>query len=316
MADFFRKKKPMLKSEQYYEQEQESLISKAKKFPIFVGVSVACVIIIFGIVFFTSFSNNALKMFVDSSSQNFDSGSFDYHINADLNGVTYLEYEGQLEFYLPQHQFKSVYHANYEDYEYDAVVYTSKDKAYCGNLYGGKWSIEDYTEKALDFFSFYKSYRKNEFDAGAFVRFTDTTDTFSAVPLEEAASNIAQELSKQSTLENVLHQQLEQTEGGNVVTFTPELEKVFDIVLKHIGSAYTSANEFSQFKERIEQSQQNLENAQTKISYKISKDGYLTDIYIEHEVNGDCYVISVSMSNFSKAEVVIPDGFTTAAGLE
>ncbi len=316
MADFFRKKKPMLKSEQYYEQEQESVFSKVRKFPIFVGISVVCVLLVFAIVFFANYSNNSLKMFVDSTSKNFDSGSFEYSVSAELNSVTYLDYEGQLEFSLGGQSFESLYHAVYEDYEYDAVVYANKGQAYRGNFYGGKWTIEDYTEKALDFFSFYKSYRKNEFDAGAFVRFTDNTDTFSAVQLEQSVNNIAKELSKQSSLENILHQKLETTDKGTTVTFTPELDKVFDVVLKYIGSAYTSANAYSEFKDVVAQSEENLKNAQTKISYTISRDGYMTDLILEHKINGDCYVVKVKMSNFSKAQVDIPQDFMTAANLE
>lgn len=310
-----KNKKPLPRTVRYYEEEPESFATKIAKFPIFVVIALVLVAIIVCTMFFINYNNNVLKMFVDASSQNFDCGGFEYSVTAGINEQTYMDFSGQIEFDLDGQKIQSVYHAAYEDYEYDAVVYGEGATAYRGNYYGGKWSVSSYTDRALDFFDFYRDYRKGDFDAGAMVRFTENNSKFNAEQLQISVEGMIKEFTKSSTLNNVLHAQTITDENGTTIKFTPEMDKVLDIYLEYIGSAYTSANAYSEFKSTIESSKQNFKDTVVVITYTISNEGYLTDITLDYTVNGDAYVIDISMSNFAQTEIEIDDGFFVAAGI-
>ena len=313
---FGKNKKPLPRTVRYYEDEPQSFSSKVAKFPVFVVVALVLVAIIVSSMFLINFSNNAFKMFVSSSSQNFDCGSFDYKVTASINDVPYMDFVGSMEFDLDGQKIESAYHAVYEDYEYDAVVYGKGADAYRGNYYGGKWSVESYTDRALDFFDFYRDYRKGVFDAGAAVRFTETNTKFNAEQLRISVDSMLKEFQKNSTQNQVLHAQTTNDANGTTITFTPEMDKVLDIYLQYIGSAYTSANAYSEFKETIENSKENFTNTDVVLTYTISGDGYLTDITLEYAVNSDKYVIDVDMSNFKQTEAAISEDFFIAAGID
>ncbi|MBR2715917.1 MAG: hypothetical protein IKB73_06920 [Ruminococcus sp.] len=316
MAFFNKKKLKLSKSERLYEPEEESVLSKLTRFNVFVIIAVVAVLAVVLVILAMNFGNNSLKGFVSASSKSFDSGSFDYHIEAGMNDKKMMEYTGSFELDLSEKTMSSCYHAVYEDYEYDAVLLSENEVAYRGNYYGGKWSVEDYTNKALDFYDFYTDYRKYEFDAGAAVRFTEKTKTYSATQLDIAINDIISDLSTRSSMKNILHQQITQSGGNTTITYNVEMDDVFDIIVSHIGSAYTSANEFSSFKERVEKSKANLEKAETVISYTTDSKGHLTEITINYKVDSQEYYINAELSNFSNAKVEIPDGFTEAASLE
>ncbi len=317
MAIFRKNKMPMLKSERYYEPEPETTWEKFSKFPIFVSAGLVIVVVVIALIFFFNSTSNALTAFVSASSKVFDSTSFKYEITASENDKTYMEFEGQMEFDLDNQKMESLYHAQYSDYDYDAVIYAKGADAYRGNYYDKKWIVNSYTDRALDFFDFYRDYRKGDFDAGAAVRFTGTNSKFNAQQLEDSVNQIIKELSTPNGFNEVLHQEvITSADGERSIIFNVELEKFFDIVNKYIGSAYASANEYSDFKEKIEANRENLQNAQTVISYTISKDGYLTDITINHTVNDDTYEIKVSLSDFAKAEVEIPKAFFKEADIK
>lgn len=313
---FGKNKKPLIGSSGYYDEQPQSFKAKVVKFPVFVVVALVLVAIIICSMFFVNFSNNVFKMFSKSSSQNFDCGSFDYNVTASINDVQYMTFDGAMEFDLDGQKLESAYHAVYEGYEYDAVVYGKGADAYRGNYYGGKWSVESYTDRALDFFDFYRDYRKGVFDAGAAVRFTETNSKFNAEQLRLSVEGMLDQFQKTSTLNNVLHAQITDSANGTTVTFLPEMDKVLDIYLQYIGSAYTSANAYGEFKETIENSKQNFSNTDVVLTYTISGDGYLTDITLEYTVNSDKYVIDIEMSNFKQTEAVIAEDFFVAAGID
>lgn len=317
MSMFFNKRKPLLKSERYYEDEPQGFeFNKYLKFSVFVIVALVLVVAIVLSMFAFNYKNNAFVMFNKASSKNFDCGSFSYQISAGMNNETYMAYDGVLEFDLDDRTIESSYHAVYEDYEYDAVTYADGATAYKGNYYGGKWTVENYSERALDFYGFYNDYRKGRFDAGAAVRFTQTNDVFNAYSLKTAVEEILDELTKTSNVNGVLHQQMKTENGETTITFTPELDKVFDIILSYIGPAYTSANAFSEFRDRVQNSSSNLQNADASISYTIDERGYLTYINISYVVENDSYVVEVFMDDFKEAQAEIPESFFTAAGIE
>lgn len=315
MAGFFNRKRNERNIREYYGFEEEKA-PKQLSFSVVVIAALVLVLVIVVSIFSINLSNNSFKKFQRASTKNFESGGFEYTVTAGLNGETYMAYDGALEFDLGSQMLESQYHAVYSDYEYDAVTYAHKAKAYKGNYYSGKWTVEDYTDKALDFFSFYRSYKKGEFEAGAFVRFTDTNDVFRAVQLERSVTAILDELTKPTSMKNMLHQKVETNDDGTVYTFTPEMDEVMAVVTKNIGSAYSSAKEYNKVRERIESSQLKLENANTTVSYTISPNKYLTDVVIDHEVEGNRYRIVIEMKNFGKTEVEVKDGFLSAAGIE
>lgn len=316
MAIFKKNKKPLPRTVRFYEDEPETFVQRMSKFPIFVLVAVVLVVLIVGGMFYINFSNNSLKMFVDASSNNFDCGSFDYKVTASIDGVECQNFDGTMEFDLDNQYFLSSYHAVYSDYEYDAVAYAKGVDAYTGNFYDGQWVVESYTDRALDFFDFYRDYRKGEFDAGAAVRFTGTNTMFNAEHLGNAVDNIAKELSNPSTLNNVLCQSIESGDDYTTITFAPKMDEVCDIIMTHIGSAYTSANAYSEFKTRMNDSKDNLRSVVAVVSYTIDADGYLTDVVIDYTTNGQNFVININMSNFTTAKAQVVDGFYEAAGIK
>lgn len=315
MAGFLNRRKIDKGIDEYYGME-EVKAPKKLKFSMLVIVALVLVFVVIVSIFSINLNNNSFKKFHRASIKNFESSGFEYEVSAGINGENYMSYAGALEFDLRDQILESQYHAVYTDYEYDAVSYAHKSQAYRGNYYGGRWTVEEYTEKALDFFSFYRSYKRGEFDAGALVRFTETNDIFRAVQLRNSTMATIEELSKPTAINNILHQKIQSTENGTVYTFTPDMDEVMAIVTRNVASAYSSAKEYNEVKQRIDESMTNLENAQTTVSYTISLDKYLTDIEIVHIVNGDRYVIEIHMSNFGKTDVEVADGFLTAAGVE
>ena len=315
MAFFLNRRKRDKGIDEYYGMK-DIKAPKKLKFSMLVVIALVLVFAVIGTIFCINLSNNSFKKFHRASVKNFESGSFEYTVSARLNSEAQMSYKGALEFDLNGQFLESQYHAVYSDYEYEAASYARKDQAYRGNYYGGKWTVEEYTEKVLDFFSFYRNYKRNKFDAGALVRFTETNDVFRAVQLKNSTLDTIEELTKPRNMNNMLHQTIENTEDGTVYTFTPNMDEVMEIVTRNIAPAYASAKEYSEIKERIDNSVTNLENAQTTVSYTISRDKYLTDIVIEHIINGDKYEIFIEMSNFGKSEVEISEGFLVAAGLE
>ncbi len=314
--NFSRGKKPLPKIVRMYEPEEESNIERYKSFPVFVGIGALVVfIIVFAIIYFNS-SNNVLKSFVDASSKNFDCSSFSYNVSTKLNGVSQMEYEGDIEFDLNGQILKSVYSADYTEYTYDTVVHCESTQSYRGNYYDGKWIVDSYSDKALDFFDFYRDYRKHEFDAGAALRFTGLNSTFSAQGFDASFDDIVNELTKPKNIDSVLCVQTVTSDKGTTVTMTPQLEQVFDIIVDEIGSAYLSANEYTQFLQTVENSRDNLHSAEAVISYTITADGYLSDILVNYTIGNDTYEINIEMSDFGVAQVDVPDSFYEAAGIE
>lgn len=316
MSIFDRNKKPRLKSESYYEDESENIVKKYLKFPVFVTVALLLVLLIIIIsMFVVNHNNNAFVMFNRASSKAFDSGSFHYSVDAGINGTSYMQYEGDMEFDLNSQVMNSVYHAVYENYEYDSVVYSKGANAYRGNFYGGKWSVDDYSKKTLDFFDFYRDYRKGDFDAGAAVRFADCNDIFNAKQLEESVDNIFSQLSGARNMKTVMGQEISVVDGETTVVFTPQLEEVFAVVVSEVGSAFSSADAYADFKESVENSQEKLSSAQMTISYTIGTEGYLADFSLNFTVDNNTYFIIAELSQFGEAEVVIPQDFLTAANI-
>ncbi len=299
-----------------YEQDSLNFKKRLNKFSVFVIAALLIVTIIIGSMFYVNYKNNSLYMFIDASASAFNSGSFDYHVTASIDSKTYMDYTGQMMFSLDDQTMTSVYHAKYEDYEYDSVIYSKKDFGYSGTYYGGKWTINDYTTTSLDFFDFFRSYNKKEFNAAAFMRFMGNTKTFDAYELETSVNNIFSELSSVGNLSSVMHQDIASEDDNTIVTFKPELDKVFDIIVENIAPAYSSANEYKAFKEMVNNNQENLKNTKCEITYTINADGLLTDVTIDYTVNGKNYVITCELSNFKNAKVTVPDGFFVAADIQ
>ena len=317
MAMFFNRKRPLLKSERYYEDETDvKSIKDFVKFPVFVAVALLLVVVIVVSIFMVNYNNNTFVMFNKASVKNFDCGSFAYDVSATLNDKTVMSYDGAIKFDLNDRQIESVYHAVYEDYEFDAITYAEGASAVCGNYYGGKWTVDDYTDRALDFYGFYNDYRKGKFDASALIRFTQTNNMFSAGQLQTAVESIIDELTKPTNMRGIMHQQVSTVDNVTTVSYSPEMDKLFDVMISHIGPAFTSVNTFTQFKEDVENSKLNLQSTDVLLSYTIDSKGYLTDIFLSYTIDSDTFTVDVHMSDFKEAEVEIPESFYVAAGID
>ncbi len=299
-----------------YGEENENAQPKWLRFSVFVTIALVAVLVIVLLIVIFNLNNGVMRKFSDSSVRNFESGGFDYHVSASINDKTYLDYVGQLEFDIDTQHLETVYHADYNTYEYDSVTYAHGADAFTGSFYGGKWTVEDYTDKALDFFSFYRSYSKGKFDAGAAVRFTGINDKFNAVQLQYSVENIFKELSSTKAVNDILRSETVQTEDGTVVTFTPKSDELLQIVSRNLSSAFTSAKEYEKFEKLLEDNSKSLSKDQTVVSFTISKEKYLTEIHMEHTVDKKCYKIDILMSNFGNAQVEIPKSFITATGTQ
>lgn len=311
-----KNKKPLPKSERYYEDEPEDKLQSHLKFSLFIAIAVIVVLGAITVIFAVNHSNNAFVMFNKASTNNFECGSFSYDVSVGINDETYMKYDGSMEFDLNKQAMKSSYYAMYNDYSYDAVVFGEGVESYRGNFYGGKWSVDDYSEKALDFYDFYRDYRKGNFDAGAMMRFTNTNDTFNAPQLERAFEDIMKELSKGKNMRSVMHQEIVVDDESTTVKFTPDLEEVFYLITSKIGAAFSSADDYSNFKESVELSTNNLANANMVVTYSISGDGYLTQCSLDYKIGDKSYFIDANFSDFGEAKVDIPDDFFTAADIE
>ncbi len=316
MSIFDRNKKPRLKSESYYEEETESRAKQLLKFPVFVCVAFALVVLVIVFIFVVNNNNNSFVLLNKASVKAFDSGSFHYSVDAGINGTSYMQYDGDMEFDLDSQVINSVYHAVYENYEYDAVVCGNGANAYRGNFYKGKWSVDDYSEKMLDFFDFYRDYRKGDFDAGAAVRFTDSNDIFNAQQLEESVNDIFSQLSNTRNMNTVMGQEVRVENGETTVVFTPDIKEILDLVVSEIGSAFSGADAYAEFKESVENSEEKLSSAQMTMSYTVNRDGYLTDLSFNYTVDHNTYFIIAKLSDFSQTEVVVPQDFLTAADID
>lgn len=316
LSIFEKKKKPLLKSERYYEQEEENVNKKYLKFPFFVAVGLILVVAVIVIMFVVNIDNNPLKMFNKASAKLLDCSGFSYEVSAGKNGETYMYYQGAMELDVENQTLESSYHAVYDNYEYDATVYAKGIEAYRGNYFDGKWSVEDYSQKSLDFFDFYRDYRKGDFDAGAALRFTGMNDVFSAPNLEESFEKISKELTSPSGLNKILCSEVRTENDVTVVTFNPNVKELFGVITRNIGSAYASAKAYTEFKESVDYSADNLEKAQLTLSYTIDGNGYLTDILFNYTIGNDNYVIEVHTSDFENADAEISQGFLTAAGID
>lgn len=317
MSMFFNRKKPLLKSERYYEDEPVGIdVKKYLKFSVFVGVALVLVVAVVLTMFAINYKNNTFVMFNKASSKNFDCGSFSYDISVGVNDDEYMKYDGSIEFDLKRRNIASFYHAVYEDYKYDAVTYAQGAKAIRGNYFEGKWTIEDYTDRALDFYAFYNRYKNGKFNAGAATRFTQTNRMFNSNQLRNSVEEIIKELTKPSVVHGVLHQEVLTENNETKVTFKPEMDKVFEVIVDHIGPAYTSANAFTQFKADVENSVLSLQGTDAFVTYTINEKGYLSYVYLGYEVENDNYYIEINMDDFKSAQAEIPESFFTASGIE
>ncbi len=316
MFDFFNRKRRLSKSERMYEEEAQSFTQKYSKFPFFVIAGVVLVLIVVIFILYLNFNSGVLRTFVKSSAKIFESGGFSYHISAGVNENTFMECDGEFELKLENQQMTSLYHATYDEYEYDAVTYSRGTNAYRGNYYGGKWSVEDYADRSLDFFDFYRDYRRGKFDASAVLRFTGTNDKFDALQLSKSIGAILEELSTTKSINKVLHQQTKDVKDGMVITYTPDMAEFMDIIVRNIGSAYSSANAYSQFKTTVENSRENLENTYCEINFTIDNKGYLTGIDFRYQYEGENHFIRFEFSDFGERDIEVPESFLAAADLQ
>ena len=312
MANFIRRKFIPLTDEDF-DNEKAKMQKKITKFSVFVIVALLVVTIIIGSIFYFNYKNNSLRMFVKAASNSFDSGGFAYQVTTSINGETYMEYDGQMKFDHSRQQIISVYDAKYQDYEYKAIVASRDDFAIKGNFYGGKWTVENYTTTALDFFDFYGDFREYKFNAAAATRFLGNTETFNEEQLEQSFNDIVKKLSNPVSINNILHQNIEEKDNTKIVTFKPQMDKVMNIIVDNIAPAYSSAKDYTRFKEMVNEKQQNFKNVNATFMYKINENDCLTDILLNYSVNGDTYTIKVKLDKFGQATPVVPDDFWAAA---
>ena len=317
MFDFYNKRRKLSKSERIYDQEnREKLKKKYLNFSIFVTVGVVMVVTVVALILYMNFENGVLRTFVKSSSKNLESGGFSYHITAGINENTFMECDGEFELELSNQQLTSLYHAKYDGYEYDAVTYSRGSKAYRGNYYGGKWSVEDYTDRSFDFFDFYRDYRKGRLDTSAIIRYTGANDKFDATQLSKSIGAILKEVSSTKNLHRVLHQQINDTAQGTVISYTPDMKTLMGIIVRNIGSAYSSANEYTKFRDTVENSYENLEKVYCVVKLTIDKKGYLRNIDISYMIEGQTHFMKFEFSEFGEREIEVPDSFLAAADLQ
>lgn len=315
---FFNKnKKPLPKTVRYYEDEEPRFslkeYIKTHIFTCTIIGAVCLLIVVLLIVISIRSGKNPLSDMKTAMDKNIDSGSFAFTLTADFDGERYMTYNGNLNINAGRQELSLYYDAEYKDYIYSNVAYAKSGNAYTGNYYSGQWTVSDAYDDAVDLFEFIRTSRKSGEWAAPLLRLLNMSSTFSSDAFQSSFDKVYRNLLSQ--IETGVNYS-EKVDGDKTVrTFTPSMNDVFDILDENLGPAFSRATDYNVFKEKVSINAENLRSSTCIISYSLDKNDYLTDFSLSVATNGKSYDIAVSMSDFSKTEVTIPEGFFAAANI-
>lgn len=318
LFDFFNKnKKPLPKTVRYYEDEEPKFslkeFIKAHIFTCTIIGAVCLLIVVLLIVISIRSGKNPLSDIKTALDKNIDSGSFSFTLTADVDGERYMSYNGKLKINQSRQELSLYYDAEYKDYSYSNVTYSKSGSAYSGNYYSGQWTVSESYDKVVDVFEFIRTSKKNGEWAAPLLRLLNMSSTFSSDVFQSSFDKIYRSILGQI---NAGVNYSETTQDGKTVrTFTPSMNDMFDTFSENLGPAFSRATDYNAFKEKIETNAGNLRSSNCTFIYSLDKNGHLTDVILSIQTNSKSYDFALTMSDFSKTEVEIPEGFFAAANI-
>lgn len=276
---------------------------------IFAGIGIVFVaLIVFGIYLYFQ-STNPMSRFNAALAKDFSS-SFHYDIHVTENDKSVMHYDGAISIDRSKHDLQSLYEADYNSYTYTGAVYAhGKDKVK-GSYYDKKWVIRDCADSVQDFFDFDKDFRAGKFNTGAFLRFTKLTSDYSTEELNKTIGVLKQRLSTNSPIATIKTQNIE---GGKRYDYTINLYELFSKIKEDGAPVFYRATDYDKFVALFDANKTILEKASCTASFEIDSAGYLTNFNITVTAEGQSFGLSCTMSDFSTAEVEIPESFFKAA---
>lgn len=279
-------------------------------FYIILGLLLICGIF-FGVRYFKN-ASHPITRFMNASSKDFSS-SFSFELEAQKNGETVMEYSGSYAADPSKQNLKAVYDADYGDYTFTGAVYSEGNTRINGNYYDGKWRVRDCSDKVINFFDFHTDYQKGQFDAASFLRFTELTFQFSPDELVKFMQLFKTRMDGNSPLAK-----LDITSEGSdkTYTFNIDMGEFFDMVRENGASVFYSVIEYDTFCALYEANEDIAGKADAVFRYTINGSGYLTDLYLSLEANGDEFSLHCTMDDFGSADPEIPQEFFEAEVIE
>ena len=276
---------------------------------IFAGIGLVVVaLIVFGIYLYFQHTN-PMSRFTASLAKDFSS-SFRYEIKVTEDDKPVMSYDGTISVDRDKHDITALYQADYNRYTYTGAVYARGKDNVKGVYYDKKWAIRDCADSVQDFFDFDKDFRAGKFNTGAFLRFTKLTSDYSTDELNKTIGVLKQRLSTDSPIATITTQNVG---GGKRYDYTISLYELFSGIKKEGAPIFFRATDYDDFAALFEANKSILENAECTASFETDSAGYLTSFDLTVKSEGKSYGLSCVMSDFSSAEVDIPESFFTAA---
>ena len=267
-------------------------------------------LIVFGIYIYYQ-SNNPMSRFIGSLSKDFFT-SFHYDVTVSENDKPMMHYKGDIAVDRAKHSIESLYEADYNSYTYTGAVYARDKNAIKGSYYNNKWTTHECADNVQDFFDFDKAFRSGGFDAGAFLRFTGLTSEYSTRELNSAVGLLRKRLSTNSPIATI---KTEKAEGGTHYHYDINLYELFSMIRNDGASVFYRATDYDKFVALFEANKSIIENSKCTVDFLVNSAGYMSSFEMIVMTEGQSYGLSCEMSDFSTAEVEIPDAFLKAAQL-
>ena len=276
---------------------------------IFIAIGVIAVALVFVVIHFYNQSANPINRLVSASGKDFGV-PFDFSVTVSKDDEAVMSYSGSVDINNRKHSARIAYDADYNDYSYKGIVFADKDIAVKGYYYNDKWTVRDCSEQIANFFDFDTDYRRGEFDAGSFLRFTGLTSRYSAKQLSEFVPKFKDRLASDSEFASISIEK-SGSDTGYVYDFDPAA--FFEMIKSDGASLFSSADDYNDFIERLDLSAGNLRSSDCEMSFTIDPRGYLTDFSFSISMPEHSYSISCKMSSFNMAVTKIPADFLETA---
>ena len=310
-VDVSEPREPLSESEEF-EKEQASRRRdwfRTHRTIIFAGIGLVVVaLIVFGMILYLQ-RTNPMSRFTASLAKDFSS-SFRYDIKVTEDDKPVMSYDGTISVDRNKHDLSALYQADYNSYTYTGAVYAHEKDNVKGSYYNKKWAIRDCTESVKDFFDFDKDFRAGKFNTGAFLRFTKLTSDYTTEELNKTIGVLKQRLSTDSPIATITTQNVD---GGKRYDYTINLYELFSKIKEEGAPIFFRATDYDEFATLFNANKSVLENAECNASFEIDSAGYMTSFDITVKAEGQTFGLSCTMSDFSSAEVDIPESFFEAA---
>ncbi|MBQ6153818.1 MAG: hypothetical protein IJJ15_08735 [Ruminococcus sp.] len=277
---------------------------------LFIGIGIALMVIVaISITVYIS-KNTPVAKLSYALTKDVDTGC-DFHVQAAVNEENQMVFDGSAK--ITGSQVSLVYDADYNDYTYQGVTLTQEGMSYEGNYYNDQWTIKNVNSKVLDFMDFYSDLRYGYFDASSFLRFLGVTEKYSSV---EFGSLLGKVFPRFATENNVTHMKLIEDGSTTTYAYNIDMDEFLTLLEKMSASSFFKSSDYDKFYEKIELNRETLRRAKVNMSFRISKKGYLENIYMSLESDEQHFVLNVDFDNFGEPTYTIPDSFYTAAEIK